>query len=389
MTIDGVKTSDIRVPVVDVTNLEIQSYGKNNDFPQKIMRVIGASSNARSCVARYAKFIRGGGFKDIQFYKSVVNVKGQTCDTLLRLCSEDLARFGGFALHVNYNLLAEITSVTHIPFENCRLGMDDDSGYIGKIVIHPDWTCQKGKKRIKKPSKSSCSYIDVFNPNPDVVLSQIVVSGGIDSYKGQVLYVSTGGEMEYPTPIYDGAITDISTDEGLANVRYRGTRCNFLPKGMYVYRIPQKVLTDGGKGKPTEGDEYQNGFDIQKFKDFQGDTNSYSIVAVGLEENDEPPQFIEFPTKNFDKDFIVTKEASEENIYAAFNQEVFYRIRSGALGFSNEIINDAFNFYNAMTIDERVLMEQSFQAVFSRFCEPVNTLNDYSIKPLTYAVQTI
>lgn len=388
MTIDNVKISDARVSVVDVSNLEIQSYGKNNDFPQRILRVVGASSNAKNCVARYAKFIRGGGFKDIQFYKSVVNVKGQTCDTLLRLCSEDLARFGGFAIHVNYNLLAEITSVAHIPFENCRLGMDDDSGYIGKIVLHPDWTCSKGKKRIKKPSKNTCSYIDVFNPNPEVVISQVEAAGSIESYKGQVLYVSTGGEMEYPIPIYDSAVTDISTDEGLANVRYRGARCNFLPNGMYVYRIPQKVL-DEKDGKLIEGEEYQNGFDIQKFKEFQGDTNSYNIIAVGLEEGDDPPQFVEFPTKNFDKDFTVTKDAAEENIYAAFNQEVFYRIRSGALGFSSDIVSDAFNLYNAMTIDERVLMEQSFQAIFSRYYKPINTTNDYSIKPLTYAVQTI
>ena len=44
-------------------------------------------------------------------------MKGQTCDTLLRLCSDDLAKFGGFALHINYNLLCEITSVEHIPLK--------------------------------------------------------------------------------------------------------------------------------------------------------------------------------------------------------------------------------------------------------------------------------
>ena len=85
----------------------------------------------------------------------------------------------------------------------------------------------------------------------------------------------------------------------------------------------------------------------------------------------------------------MTKDATAEEIYAAFNQEVFYRIRSGALGFSNDIINDAFNFYNAMTIDERVLMEQSFRSVFSHFAYPVNQTNDYSLIPLSYEVQSV
>ena len=105
MTIDEVKIPKIRIPVADVTNLDIQSYGKGNNYPQMILQLLGASSNAKSCVGRYAKFIRGAGFKDSLFYKSIVNMKGQTCDTLLRLCSDDLAKFGGFALHINYNLL--------------------------------------------------------------------------------------------------------------------------------------------------------------------------------------------------------------------------------------------------------------------------------------------
>lgn len=201
MTIDEVKIPKIRIPVADVTNLDIQSYGKGNNYPQMILQLLGASSNAKSCVGRYAKFIRGAGFKDSLFYKSIVNMKGQTCDTLLRLCSDDLAKFGGFALHINYNLLCEITSVEHIPFEDCRLGIEDDAGYIAEIAIHPDWICSKGRKKIKKPSKSTIAYTDVFNPNPDVVLSQIVEAGGIEAYKGQTLYVSKDGFMVYPSTI--------------------------------------------------------------------------------------------------------------------------------------------------------------------------------------------
>lgn len=386
MNIDGVKHPERRFAVGDSTNLEIQTYGINNNYPQIASLVVSTSTNAINCMRRYAKFIRGNGFKDKVFYKSVVNFKGQTCDTLLRLCSNDLAEYGGYAIHINYNILGEKTSIEHIPFEDCRLGLEDDNGYVAKIAVNSDWTGIKGKKgNIKK----NTDFIDVFNPSKEVVIAQIAKAGGINEYKGQILFVSTAGEMEYPKTMYDSAITDISTDEGLGNIRYRNARNNFFPAGMYVYYKGTRMLVPGKDGKMIEGGEYQNGFDIEEFKKFQNDQNACKIVGVGLDLGEEKPEFVEFPTRNFDKEFSVTRDAVSEEIYAAFGQEVFYRIRSGALGFSNDIINDAFNYYNAMTSDERILLEQGFKTVFSDFIMPINPSNDYSIIPLTYNVTSV
>lgn len=76
--------------------------------------------------------------------------------------------------------------------------------------------------------------INVFNPDPDIVLEQIENSGGIDSYKGQILWQSLDGQFIYPTASYDSAITEISTDEGLGNVKMRNVRNNFLVSCMLV-----------------------------------------------------------------------------------------------------------------------------------------------------------
>lgn len=379
MNIDDTKLPKKRFVAVDVKNLGIQGYGEANNYPQRISQLLSSSTNAKTCASRYAKFVRGNGFADTTFYTSIVNSKGQTCDTLLRLCSEDLATYGGFALHINYNVLCEVVSVNHVPFEHCRLSMEDDNGYIATIAVHPDWTQESGKKSIKKPSKESVDYIDVFNPRKEVVAAQIE-RACIENYKGQVMYVTSAGDLEYPTPKYDSAVTDISTDEGLANVRCRNVRNNFLPSGMWVY--PKPRLMEGEKAPA-------GGFDPEMFKQFQGDMNSCKIASVGLEEGDTPPQFVEFPTKNYDKDYTVTKEATVEEIYTAFGQEVFLRIRTGALGFSSDVVSDAFNFYNADTSDERNLMEQAFKAAFQRFAYPINQTNDYSLIPLKYAVDII
>ena len=51
MTIDEVKIPKIRIPVADVTNLDIQSYGNGNNYPQMILQLLGASSNAKVVLA--------------------------------------------------------------------------------------------------------------------------------------------------------------------------------------------------------------------------------------------------------------------------------------------------------------------------------------------------
>lgn len=53
----------------------------------------------------------------------------------------------------------------------------------GKIVVYDNWDGSKGQVDKKK-----FNIIDVFNPNEKVVLSQIEKAGGIENYKGQVLF---------------------------------------------------------------------------------------------------------------------------------------------------------------------------------------------------------
>lgn len=103
------------------------------------------------------------------------------------------------------------------------------------VLLHPDWEQKKTRngKRLMVNEKT-IERINVFNPDPDIVLEQIENAGGIDSYKGQVLWKSLDGQFIYPTASYDSAITEISTDEGLGNVKARNVRNNFLVSCMLI-----------------------------------------------------------------------------------------------------------------------------------------------------------
>lgn len=379
MNVKTAKKPESRVGVKYSQQFKMQTYGEDNLYPQNLSAITSASGTAKLCLNRYAKFIEGFGFKDLKFSEYVVNRKGDTADSILRYICDDVAKYGGFALHVNYNVFCQIVEVQFVPFENCRLEEEDENGYVGHILLHPDWTGKKtrGGKAIMVDNKN-VKKVNVFNPNPDVVRSQVDAVGGIQNYEGQILWMSMDGPMVYPVPIYDSVITEMSTDEGLSNVKNRNVRNNFLVSCMIVAK----------KGAPQvdkEGREIERQMiSPEDLKKFQGDTNGNKILLVELEDDEDEPKVVEFPMKNYDKDFTVTDESTVERIYAQFHQELFYAIRIGKLGFSGDVMRDAYEYYAGEVTTEQRFIERALDKIFKYWHETANGSGDYSLRPLKY-----
>ena len=316
------KNSGNRVDVRFLQQLGIQAYGEDNLYPQTLKNIISASPTGSECADRFADFIEGNGFREVLFSEYVVNRKGDTADDIHALVCRDIADYGGLSLHVNYNVFGEIVELQHIPFENCRLMEEDDNGYVSKIAIHPDWSGQKTRKGEKiKVSKENIDYIDVFNPIKSVVLAQIEAAGGIEYYKGQVLWVSMAGKQTYPTGKGDRVATEMSTDEGLSNVKYRNVRNNFLPAGMVITRKGSSISYDEeGNEIKDETQSEDSGFS-DTILTLQGDVNANKILEVEIESEEEEPKFVPITTQNYDKEFTVTDASVVERIYSAYGQE--------------------------------------------------------------------
>lgn len=358
----------------------MQAYGYDNLYPQNISKITDASGTATLCLNRYAKFIEGYGFNDAVLAACILNDFGDTADDTLRNVAYDLARYGGFALHVNYNVLCQVASVSHVPFECCRLEETDDKGYVAHVLIHPDWT-QKQTRNGKRlyVNEKNIQRLNVFNPSPDIVLQEIENAGGIDMYAGQVLWCSMGGKNVYPTAIYDAAITEISTDEGLGNIKYRNVRNNFLVSCMLVSK----------KGVPKldkDGNEIDNGSMIspEDLRKFQGDENTSKILAVELENDEDEPKVLAFPTRNYDKEFSVTDNSVVERIYSQFHQELFYAIRIGKLGFSGQVMQDAYEYYAGEVTTEQRFIERAFRKVLAHWRDSEMQTIDVTLQPLKY-----
>lgn len=380
MNVRTAKKTGKRIDTGYVRRFQMQGYGNDNLYPQKLRNITMASGTAELCLNRYSRFIEGYGFNNEAISELIMNASGETADNILHAVSQDLARYGGFALHVNYNVLCEVVSVEHVPFENCRLEEEDDAGYVAHILLHPDWTGEKTRNgKLLRVDESRIERICVFNPDKSVVAREIEDAGGIDNYKGQVLWVSKDGRGVYPTPIYDSAITEVSTDEGLANVKYRNVRNGFMVSCMLVTKkgVP-KIDADENE---VEGEAMISPEDL---RDFQGDEKACKIMLVELENDEDEPKVVAFPTRNFDKEFSITDSSVTERIYAQFHQELFYAIRIGKLGFSGQVMKDAYEYYAGEVTMEQRIIERAFAVVMTVWHDETFRGLDYVLQPLKY-----
>ena len=102
MNVKTTKKPKPRIDIGYVSRFKMQAYGHDNLYPQNVSAIAKASGTAELCIDRYAKFIEGYGFNSEQLSDTIINRHDITADDLLHNISADLARFGGFAVHVNY-----------------------------------------------------------------------------------------------------------------------------------------------------------------------------------------------------------------------------------------------------------------------------------------------
>lgn len=379
MNVQQVKLALPRYDTPYNQNLDLQNWGRDNLYPQNISRIAAASGTAELCLSRYCKFVEGNGFMDGLSGKEL-NESGDTADDILHLIAQDVTRYGGFALHVNYNVLCEVTEIHHVPFEHCRLEECDDAGQVQHIKTHPDWMGRKTKngQRITV-DEAHIHTFNVFNPNREAVREQILRAGGIDRYEGQILWCSLAGKDIYPTPIYDAVISDMSTEEGLGNIKNRNARNNFLTSAMLITKKGVPKFDENGN------EVTQQVITPEDLAVFQGDERVGKLLLIELENDEDKPEVVPFTVNNYDKDFTATDASVIERIYAQFHQELFYAIRIGKLGFSGNVMADAYTYYAGEVTIEQRFISRGLTAVLQAWHDPILRNADTTILPIQYA----
>lgn len=356
-----------RIIVKKVRVEGILAYDVDNAYPQRIMRMVGASGTARNCVKLYAKFVRGKGFVDTTIGDTVIDNSHGTINKLLGLTSSDFAMFGGFAVHMNYNLAFEPTTRKIIPFEQTRITLPKGDGHgVSQISVYHDWA----KEHSRQIKKEQIRQIDLYDPNPEIIAQQIDAAGGINQYNGQIFWYSNMGDA-YPLPVYDPVLEDIDTDAQVKVFRNSNVRTGFSASHLFIHK---------GKFESEETRSEFNG----KIAEFQGADVAGSMMVIEIEHAEQIPELI--PVKNqLDARVIkITNANTKDNIVEAFGipSVLVNADNTEGVTFSNELLKLSYDYYNSIIEPEREIVKSQFERIF----EDIG--GNFEITPLEWNITT-
>jgi hypothetical protein len=190
------------------------------------------------------------------------------------------------------------------------------------------------------------------------------------------LYYSADGH-EYPTATADPVLEDCVTDGEIKLKKYRDVTTNFMASHIYINR---GVFEDEAERSGMQ----------DTLQSFQGSDNVGKIMMVESTEEATDPKLLKVDIQNTDKLFEYTEQSVQDNIRQNYGipSILIGKETQGKLGTSGEFI-EATDNYNKNTKDERLVVEEVYRKVFSRYYYNINPTNDYSIIPITATAENV
>ncbi|MDB5030540.1 hypothetical protein [Mucilaginibacter sp.] len=359
----------------------ILNFDLDNAYPQRMLELVAASPTAKDCWNKRAKFIAGNGFEEQDLGKQVINSRGLTLAKLLKAIATDKALFTGFGMHVNYNANYKIASVNYVKFEDIRMGDTDCPDTADKFALYSDW----GRKTWKNIMRSKITFLDKYNPDPEVIKHQAAAAGGWENYKGQLYYFNPEVD-DYPLIEADSVWEDFETEAGIKIFNNREVTTGFLPSTMLFM---QSRREEADNSKP-EGDEKYNNQPSQLEKDlgaFQGAKSAQKIIVIEYEDENQKPEFQPYSIQNNDKLFETTERSVEARIIKGFSvpKELINAEKSSGLSNGSEK-KEAIREFNDNTAPDRLEIAEAFAEIFSHFYQDINSSVNWNIIPVPATV---
>lgn len=360
-----------QVTTIEDVTLGIMKWGQNNSFPQTLINLIRQSPCASPAVSRTAKFYKGSGFEG---ENQIVSPQGITLKKVVSIMAEDYATFEAFALHANYNIKGEVTTITPLRIAELRFNEFDELNFASKIGYFYNFGMNSEiQKRIAaNVTKSKIKWINRFNP--EAVNDQIdELKNGIKDYQGQVLYHSESGHSSYPIPPLQAAINYVLSDIENSILVRKGTSTGFVnsyllkttmdPEDPNLIALEQSIEdVQGARG--TGGVVTMSGLSVEE------------VSATVLEEIGGGKGSTSSQIDNCTKSF----ELNQKVINGTY---LIPPILSGAdqkTGFSSADLTDAYFVFNATTQGGRDTIEAELNKLLGISVFPIKAI---SINKLT------
>ena len=228
---------------------DILFYGIDNVYPQEQEQLRLRSPLIKSATELLEDFINGSGWELNE--SMLVNDQADTVTDVLNKIAQDYSRYDGFAIHVNYNGLGQVSSFEHIPFEYCRLGIPDEAGKVSTIVVSNNWECDSDKF-VSRGIINTITY-PVFDPQK--AIAQLIAGEG----RGQILYFTGIERNKYPLSTFDAIVANGESDEAMQIYERNNIKRGF--HGAALFKYPGRIETDEEKNDVRKMVESWNGED--------------------------------------------------------------------------------------------------------------------------------
>jgi capsid portal protein len=315
---------------------DVINYGLDNLYPNEVFDIVQDSPTAGGCVKRKSEFVFGKGVEsDI-----VVNRHNKTINDVISVTCQEYAKYNGFALHFNYNLMGQIIEIQNVDLRYVRKMKDMLSVVVGKI-----------KRDSKAVNLSGVHKVEIALYQPSGIKKYIKKSGGFKKFKGAVYYFNNNSGI-YPVCTYDSALTSAQFEQEAQVFSYMNVKNGFSSSG--VLKIPD--MPDDEKAK-KEMEE--------KIKKVVGSQNAGSMLVIEapreLEGGIQASKLFEpFQTQDVDKVHDIQSSRAKDYILRAFNMpEILLGVSNEGM-FNQESFQDAFNYYNNDTKRDRIKIEKAY-----------------------------
>lgn len=365
--------------------LEIYKNGEDNAYPERVDRLINNSVTAKMSLDIMTQYLIGKGFGDSD--NAIVNKNNnEKLIYFAEKIADSLAEHRGVAIHFSYNALFEPVNPVVLPFESVRLGKKDSKEYNSKIVTNPDWIEYKDDNN---------KVFDVFNPDVEVVEKQIKRDGGLNKYKGQILYINEDNNYYYPLSRIDSVMNDCDSEAQAGVYKNQLLRKGFFGKQLIITRplIDENVeeFVRDANGELIRNREYiQMESEAESTKktleEFVGAENAGGAMLMEMEfegdDIDKVFKVINIEGKLDDKMFEYTENSVSKNILMAFCNLPVGLVKSpdsALLGNSGEAVKELKKLYWENTNKERNRFETILNDVL-KYCKI--ELPYLTVKPL-------
>lgn len=373
-------------------------YGKNNDFPLRLAKLVQESPTASAAISIYSDFLEGYGFTDSQIPKIVVNSQGLTFQELHSLTCESYALFRGFTWLIKYNQMGEITEIYPIPFENVRMKAPDSSGNISKFLVNPYFGTALYQRQ---DSREYNGFTDQKS-----TVNQIIKEK--EKFKGQILYVGQTRPLSrfYPEPDYYSAQSWMAIDAGISEYHAKN-----LDAGFFQTVLLRKIGNPNAPSTHPADQRKNDAGELESFRtvaerlalDMQPMMGSESLVKMIVEwgeTKDTLPDIQAFPQITNEAFFNSLQETCDRKILMATKiPDILVNMgRSGSLSDGNQMANATKVMIDRVK-KPQAMLESLYGRILTRMSKPVtaevkilppNTFQELdTIDPLVWETLTV